>query len=596
MTDEPLPPDVNVDPPPSGSLKVTTEWPYRLLLISDFTGAEGGTISGGLADEMTSVNAGSFDELLAQSRPTIQFKTTDPTRPGNVMVGLELAFSSMRDFDPVRLAAQIPASAALLKFRERLLARLKGSLSADQLREAAQSASAADAGLAWVVESLAGMEQGPAPQAVDSVLSQLDLGDGAPPPSATNAAIAAAAGQGAAVAPEEAAALRKTLAELDRRVSLWLNRVLHSPPLQALEAAWRGLQFLVTHMEFRKGLRLSVLHARRAELTERFTKLLIDPVFDEGVDAPDLILVDHAFGNTANDTAALDELAQNAASLPAVLVTGLSPGFLGVKQMRQITTLPPIISLIDQWQFAKWKSLRDKPYGRALGVVLGRGLLRLPSDGESGTELDYAFKEDCQTEADLVWSTGAIGLGCTVAQSFAETAWPVAMAGHLHGQVEGFKTTTGGPKGDKRFGPTDVELPQNRIDELGVAGVNVLMNVRDGALAVLANGLTAGRATAPTQGGLLEVSLPYQLFAARISALLLALKPHVEQMESGALAAAVTTHLRDWLGLKGEVPADQLSVQVRPTDDGGRQVAVNLAPPEHLLPGGIPLVLGLRVS
>lgn len=596
MTDEPLPPDLEVtDNWSATGLKVTTEMPYRLLLVSDFAGSPDARVSGALTEGVTAVNANSFDELLAEARPSVRLKTTDPTRPGNVMVEIDLAVGSMRDLDPVALASQAAPVKTLFAIREKLLAGVKGTMSVAQVRDAVAAASAGDPELGWLAQAVTGAAAPPAPAAAD-VLSQLDLGDGdaAPPPkSPLGNIIASAAAQGAG--GPDVAKIRAALTELDKRLNLWINKIAHAPAVQALESAWRGLQFLITHMEFRKGLRLSVLHAPRAQLIERFTKQLIDPIFDDGAEAPDVILIDHAFSNSATDVAIVDELAQHAASLPAVISVGLSPAFLGVKQMRQIMTLPTILSLLDQWQFAKWKTMRNQGYARHLGVVLGRGLLRTAEPRQGGTELDFAFVEDCASENDMVWAGGAIAMGCTIAQSVANTGWPLAMSGHMHGQVEGFKQITDvGPKKDREYGPADLELPQSRIDELTVSGINVLMCSRGSPTAVLSGGLSVGRPSSPTDGGVLEISLPYQLFAARVSSLLLALQTTVSKMGSEQGVDYIRKHVCDWLGYTPDVPADQLNVQIRPSDADPsiRQLAVSLVPPPTILPGGIPLVLG----
>ena len=87
-----------------------------------------------------------------------------------------------------------------------------------------------------------------------------------------------------------------------------------------------------------------MLHAPAAQITDRFRARLIDPVFDEGADAPDLILVDYQFGNGATDLEIIDEFAQHGASLPAVVLAGISPAFFGVKQAWQVQTLPAAIA------------------------------------------------------------------------------------------------------------------------------------------------------------------------------------------------------------------------------------------------------------
>jgi len=600
MTEEPLPPDLDVNVPLPDGLKVTTERPYRILLVADMGGTEAGSVSGPLDESVVSTNADGFDALMASARPTVRFKLADPLLPGSVLTEVELTFDTLKAFQPKALAQQLPATRAFLEAREALVGRLRGKLTAAQLAGRVEQLATQPA-LAWLPEAIRWTPSAAPPppeDVVDELLGSLDLGTRTPaPPRKTpiGAVVAAAAGGGTTLPAEESLALRRGLAEIDRRVSVWLTTVLHAPAVQRLEAAWRGLAFLITQMDFRKHLQLSVLHAPRAALTERLVRLLIDPVFDAGAEAPDLIVVDAQFTNSARDLETLDELAQHAGSLPAVLLSGVSAEFLGVKNAWQVPTLPSIVSLFDQWQYAKWKTLRGQPHARHLGLVFGRCLLRAPWTPADGDELDFRYREECLAESDFVWTSGAIAAACTIARSVAETGWPTGMVGRLGG----FAIGLGGKKGDKQYGPADTQLLLDKAQELAVGGLNAVIGVRDQADVVVCNGFTAARPARGDTAALLEVSLPYRLFAGRLSSLLLDLKPYLVGMPQEKLVAFVLAHVRDWMTME-DVPPDeqQISVQARPAEDAPQvlELAVTVTPPPRLLPGGIPVVMGYRVG
>jgi len=601
MTEEPLPPELEIrDSLPDG-LKVTTARPYRILLVGDLGGTEAGSVSGPLCERVVPTNADEFDDLMVSARPTVRFKTADPLLPGNVLTEVELTFETLKAFQPKAVAQQFPLTRMLLEAREALVGRLRGKLSAAQLAGRVEQL-ATQPTLAWLPEAIRWTPSTAAPppeDMVDNLLGSLDLGDGAPaqPPRKTpiGAVVAAAAGGGATLPAEESMALRRGLAEIDRRVGVWLTTLLHAPAVQRLEAAWRGLAFLITQMDFRKHLQLSVLHAPRGALTERLVTLLIDPVFDAGAEAPDLIVVDAQFTNSARDIETLDELAQHAGSLPAVLLSGVSAEFLGVKNAWQVPTLPSIVSLFDQWQFAKWKTLRGQPYARHLGLVFGRCLLRAPWAPADGDELEFRYREECLAESDFVWTSGAIAAACTIARSVAETGWPTGMVGRLGG----FAIGLGGKKGDKQYGPADTQLLLDKAQELAVGGLNAVIGIRDQADVLVCNGFTAARPARGDTAALLEVSLPYRLFAGRLSSLLLDLKPYLVGMPQEKLVAFVLAHVRDWMTME-DVPPDeqQISVQARPAEDAPQvlELAVTVTPPPRLLPGGIPVVMGYRVG
>jgi type VI secretion system protein ImpC len=605
MADTPNPPDLDVEIPVPGGLKVTTDRPYHILLVSDFAGSDAGSVSGPLNDNLVAVKAENFDEVMAQASPKVNFTAKDPVGSTGAMVEVNLRFDSLKNFDPLRVAEQIPATKSLLAIREKIVARMKGDLAADAFNRAAEAA-AAEAGLEWLSKSLHPAEEAPKadPDAVDSLLGQLDLGDegdsgsSAPPPKSPLGSLISAAAGGGGLRAGESAAMRQTLTEIDRRLNAWLNFVLHHAAVQQTESAWRGLSLLVTKTDFRKGVRIDLLHAPAASLTERLVSHVIDPVFDEGATAPDFIAVDSQFASKAPDLEALDEIAQHAASLPAMAVAGISSGFFGVKQTWQISTLPPMTTLFDQWQFAKWKSLRKQAHARNLAVVFGRCLLRMPFEKPADADaLKYQFAETCMTESDLVWASGAIAAACTVSRSIADTGWPTAMAGHVHGRITGLPSCYGGKTGDKRFGPADNKTPEPRIEEMAIAGINVVADLRDGEDALFWNGLTAGQPQKLDPNGLLEISLPYHLFASRLSTLLLDLKPHLTAKSSEAVCASAIGHVRNWIQAEGADGSEQVSAQVRDAEGDASSIdlALTVTAPQKILPGGIPVVLGLRL-
>jgi len=608
VTDEQNPPDLEITDSIPDGLHVTTDHPYSILFVSDFGGTEAGKVTGPLNEAVLRIKPDNYDEVMAAACPAVSFKTTDPLASGNVMVEIELQFDSLRSFDPKALAAQLPVTKRMLDVRERIVERLRGKCEFAEVERFAATAASEDGGLSWLPVSLT-WSPGAAPadpNAVDGLLGQIDLdgtgdtdaSDSAPPPKSPIGSMVAAAAGGTGIPAEEGSALRRTLGELDRRITAWLTTVQHAPEVLSIEKAWRSLAFLVSQIDFRKGIRLSVLHTGGVDMLERFRTLLIDPVFDEGAEQPHLILVDSNFGNAAPDMEALDELAQHAASLPAVALAGVSSQFFGVKHNFQMATLPTISGVLDQWQFAKWKALRASRHARSLGVVFGRCLLREPFGRDKKDDLEFSYREECVTDKGLIWGSGVLAAGCSIARSVASTGWPTAMSGIAFGRVEGFKTCMGGKKGDKKYGPSDAQIPQPKVEELGMAGVNAAASMQDIEDVFFCNGMTAARPDRNEPAALFEVSMPYQLFATRLSAMLFSLKPSLSGKSAEQVASSVTTHVRDWLGVKEGDSEEQVAVQVRDAEGapGSLEMAVTVTPPQEVLPGGVPVVMGYRLN
>src|SRR5579862_37292 len=66
------------------------------------------------------------------------------------------------------------------------------------------------------------------------------------------------------------AVIDQMLAELDRKLSLQLDEILHSEPVQALESAWRGLKFTIDRTDFRQNIKIELLSVTKDELLTDF--------------------------------------------------------------------------------------------------------------------------------------------------------------------------------------------------------------------------------------------------------------------------------------------------------------------------------------
>ena len=60
------------------------------------------------------------------------------------------------------------------------------------------------------------------------------------------------------------------VADIDATISKQLDKILHSPEVQKLESAWRGLKFLVDRTDFRKNVKIEMLNVSKDTLRESF--------------------------------------------------------------------------------------------------------------------------------------------------------------------------------------------------------------------------------------------------------------------------------------------------------------------------------------
>lgn len=117
------------------------ELPFVMGILGDFTGHPDEPMERLKDRKFTEINPDNFDEVLANMKPHLAFrvdnKLTDDPDAGQV--GVDLRFQELDDFDPDRVAQQIPAIRKLLELRQEL-ADVRGSLQGnDKLEEILQA-------------------------------------------------------------------------------------------------------------------------------------------------------------------------------------------------------------------------------------------------------------------------------------------------------------------------------------------------------------------------------------------------------------------------------------------------------------------------
>jgi type VI secretion system protein ImpB len=86
--------------------------------------------------KFAAIDRDNFNDVLAKSAPRLALKVDDKLTGKDQKLGVELNFNHMDDFEPARVAEQVPALRELLEMRQRLselLGRAQNSDKLDQL-------------------------------------------------------------------------------------------------------------------------------------------------------------------------------------------------------------------------------------------------------------------------------------------------------------------------------------------------------------------------------------------------------------------------------------------------------------------------------
>lgn len=117
------------------------ELPFVMGILGDFTGHPDEPLERLKDRKFTEINPDNFDEVLANMKPHLAFRVDNKLSddPDAGQLGVDLRFQELDDFDPDRVAQQIPAIRKLLELRQEL-ADVRGSLQGnDKLEEILQA-------------------------------------------------------------------------------------------------------------------------------------------------------------------------------------------------------------------------------------------------------------------------------------------------------------------------------------------------------------------------------------------------------------------------------------------------------------------------
>jgi len=470
--------------------------PFRILVLGEFSGA-GATPPDRLRAHP--VDRDNFDELLARFAPTV----TVP-QVGTEGAPVTLRFASLDDFHPDVIYDQAPVFERLRALRRRLL----------------NPATFADAAREMGAVGEAPAPEAPAPAAVP--LPDDLLGAALAETEAHPERFAAAEGDRLAgdlirealvghVLPAPDPRTDDLVAAVDAATAERMRALLHHPAVRALEAAWRGLYFLVRRLETGARLQLHVADlsapALRADLARERPEegALYRLLVEEAVQTPGgqpwaLVLGLYAFDRTAADAELLGRLGALAGASGAPFVATASPHLAGCESFG--ATPDP-----DDWRAtpapdadAAWDALRGTGAAARVALVAPRLLLRLPYGRGTAPVEAFAFEEappDAGHEA-LLWGNGALAAACLLGEAYSRDGW--GLNPRLGGEIDELPlSTTVDADGDPVPRPcAEIVLTERGGARMAEAGLTPLWSVR-GTDRVRMGGLTGLNGT-PLRG------------------------------------------------------------------------------------------------
>lgn len=285
------------------------------------------------------------------------------------------------------------------------------------------------------------------------------------------------------------------IASLDRKLSEQVNEILHAPEFQQIESAWRGLHYLVYNSETDANLKIRVMNVSKSELYRNLRTYpgakwdqspLFKKVYEQefgqlGGEPYGCLICDYSFSHVPVDVQLMRDLSRIASAAHAPLFAAAEPTLLGMDSWRELSNPRDLSKIFDTPAYAQWKSLRDSPDARYLGLCLPRVLARVPYGAKSEPVEEFAFEEETDGHGGekYAWMSAAYAMAVNVNRAFKEVGWCTRIRGvQSGGEVVNLPTHTF-PTDDGGWDmkcPTEIAISDRREAELSQSGLIPLIH------------------------------------------------------------------------------------------------------------------------
>ena len=100
--------------------QIVRELPFVVGVMGDFSGDPTTPLKPMTDRKFTQIDRDNFNDVMATMTPGLNLKVDNTLADDGSQMGVQLQFKSMDDFEPARVAAQVPALAALMETRAKL--------------------------------------------------------------------------------------------------------------------------------------------------------------------------------------------------------------------------------------------------------------------------------------------------------------------------------------------------------------------------------------------------------------------------------------------------------------------------------------------
>lgn len=233
----------------------------------------------------------------------------------------------------------------------------------------------------------------------------------------------------------------RLLNQCDVHINQQVNRIIHHPDFQALEASWRSLFFLVSQLQDHKAVTIKVLNISYSEFQNDLTNAiefdqsqLFKKIYDEEYDHPGglpygLLIGNYQVSPRAKEIDALQSMMKIASAAFAPFIANTAPAMFGVNYFSELKATLEYTNLFKLTTYQRWMQLRKEEDARYLALIMPRFLLRQPYNQYSDRIKHRFFQESVKKEQDYLWGNAVFVYALIICHAFAQNSWLAEIRG-----------------------------------------------------------------------------------------------------------------------------------------------------------------------
>ncbi|MDR2801399.1 MAG: type VI secretion system contractile sheath large subunit [Desulfovibrio sp.] len=282
--------------------------------------------------------------------------------------------------------------------------------------------------------------------------------------------------------------------EIDAKLSLQLNAIMHNQDFRKLESSWRSLKYLVDKTDFRENNKIEIINVSKEDLLADFEdapevvksglyKHLYSAEYGQfGGQPVGAVIADYDFGPGPQDMKLLQYAASVSTMAHAPFIAGADKSFFGLDSWEGLPNLKDLRTIFEGPQYAKWRAFRETEDARSVCLTLPRFLLRLPYGEDTVPVKSFNYTEEANKTDDFCWGNTSFALAARLTDSFAKYRWCTNIIGPQGGgAVEDLPLYNFHAEGQMQTKiPTQVLISERREYELSEEGF-IALTMRKGS-------------------------------------------------------------------------------------------------------------------